>query len=182
MKPISRNTLLLQIYKSSLLVLLLLLTFQAWSNDPADELTPSTSKASYQAFVLPREALKALDSGVPITLNGQFVSLKPWLFWKLIDDSINHRFEISRHALSNHYLVKQDDSVKPKLFRSASEASNYVQHQCNNLLRHYAEVRQVSKMRITLDQFVLPAPLRLAAFINSDWQLKTDWIEWPFAS
>lgn len=124
----------------------------------------------------------AINNGVSLTINCQFADLKSLLIFDFPRNKKMHHFTLKRHALSNRYIVKRDDLSTPHMFRSISEANNYITTQAVILLENYTTFDPNRKMRLSLNKFELPGPMRLQAFIFDVWDLDTGWLSWDFAS
>ncbi|MCB1737759.1 MAG: DUF4390 domain-containing protein, partial [Gammaproteobacteria bacterium] len=44
-----------------------------------------------------------------------------------------------------------------------------------------ADAVYVARLRVSIDIEALPAPLRLPAYLSNQWDLESDWYEWPLA-
>jgi hypothetical protein len=127
---------------------------------------------------LTTEARAAIDAGVPLGFTCRFAVRDFWWFIPLESKVRLHRFTLTRHTLSNRYIVKRESSDTPHIFRSIPEASNFITAQALILLESYSSETQPYSMRISLNKFDLPTPMRLKAFISDAWDIDTDWILW----
>ncbi|MBX2849209.1 MAG: DUF4390 domain-containing protein [Acidiferrobacterales bacterium] len=134
------------------------------------------------SFELSEHAQNAINSGVKITIDCAFANIKHWLFLSVAENTKIHKFTISRHTLSNRYVVKRDDLSTPHMFRSIPEAMNYIGSQALGLMESYTSFDSQRRMRISLNKFELPAPMRLQAFLLSNWDLDTGWLAWDSVS
>lgn len=128
------------------------------------------------------EARSAVDAGVPLVFSCRFAVRDYWWFVPIESNTIPHRFTLMRHTLSNSYIVKRDSSDTPHIFRSIPEASNFITTQALNLLESYSTDAEPYSMRISLNKFDLPTPMRLKAFIAEAWDIDTGWIIWASAN
>ena len=64
-------------------------------------------------------------------------------------------------------------------FSSANEATEFITNQSFKFLQSYTSNQgdDVS-MRLALNKFKLPGPMRLNAFIAKQWDIDTGWISW----
>lgn len=125
---------------------------------------------------LSSEAQDAINHGVGLSFNCQLaIRRSMWLF-HISEKQKLHRFFITRHALSSRYIVRRDDLLTPRLFSTISEATNYIAAQTIMLLEFYHDANNPYSMRLSLDKFKLPGPMRLNAFISGAWDLDTGWI------
>ncbi|MEM7358111.1 MAG: DUF4390 domain-containing protein [Pseudomonadota bacterium] len=128
-------------------------------------------------LTLSEEVQSAINNGVAISIDGAFAVRRSWWFIHTSSKEKDHRFAIQRHALSNRYIVKRDDLDTPHIFLSITEATNYIAAQSVMLLEFYHDADNPYSMRLSLNKFDLPGPMRLNAFLSSDWDLDTGWLE-----
>lgn len=124
------------------------------------------------------EARAAIDAGVPLVFTCRFAERDYWWVLPIESNVKQHRFTLMRHTLSNSYIVKRESSDTPHIFRSIPEASNFITAQALNLLESYSTNAHPYSMRISLNKFDLPTPMRLKAFIADAWDIDTGWIVW----
>jgi len=124
------------------------------------------------------EAQDAIVNGVTLSFSCQFAVRKTFWFLSRSSKLKTHQFLIKRHLLSNRYVVTRDDLDTPHIFNSITEATNYVAAQTVMLLEFYHNSNNPYSMRLSLNRFDLPAPLRLTAFISKAWDIDTGWIAW----
>jgi len=127
---------------------------------------------------LSSEAQDAIDNGVVLTFNSEFAKVKTVLFFDLVRDRKKHQFTVARHTLSNRYVVKRDTLTEPHMFRTIREATNFVVDQSVTLLASYSRANKPRQLRLSLNKYELPAPLRLLAFVSGAWSLDSGWIAW----
>lgn len=142
------------------------------------------SQASLDDFAieLSPQAQEAINNGVSLTIDCDFANIENVLIFNRKSNETNHRFTLSRHALSNRYMVKQDSLSRPRIFRTIPEATHYISTQAVALLETYTIYNTDQKMRLSLNKFELPGPMRLQAFIFDEWDLDTGWIAWKLES
>lgn len=128
------------------------------------------------------EARAAVDAGISLSFTCRYAIREPWWFFARERHSRTHRYTLKRHALSNRYIVTTDETSTPRIFRSAWEATNYIAEQASKLLESYSSDDQAYAMRISLNKYDLPTPMRLKAFIASSWDIDTGWIQWASAN
>ena len=139
----------------------------------------STEKLSIE---LSSEAQDAINNGVTLYFDSDYgVRSSYWLF-SFTKVQKSHKFLIQRHALSKRFIVKRIDLESPRIFRSIAEATNYIAAQALILLESYHDDQNHYSMRLSLNRFDLPGPMRLNAFISDAWDLDTGWIEWQSAN
>ncbi len=125
-------------------------------------------------------AQEAINNGVLLTIDCEFSSIKSVFLFDLTSNEKKHRFTLSRHTLSNRYIVKRDNLSTPHMFRSIPEATNFITAQSLILLESYTTYDSQRKMRISLNKFELPGPMRLQAFLQDKWDLDTGWLAWEY--
>ena len=133
-------------------------------------------------LVLKGEALEAVNAGVILSFTNEYAQRKPWGPFTRTLDSRLHRFVLTRHALSNRYIVKLDTNESPNMFRSVDEAVLFITQRSQTLLESYSSAETPYSMRLTLNKYELPAPMRLKAFIADEWDIDTGWINWTSAN
>lgn len=129
-------------------------------------------------IILSEESQQAINNGVPLTFICEFAMQKKFAFFTWSEAHDTHRFMVSRHALSNRYLVRLNKAQKPKIFASITQTMAYISRTSKQLFANYADQQSKYKMRLSLSKYELPGPMRLNAFISSDWDLDTGWIAW----
>lgn len=127
---------------------------------------------------LSESTLAAIDNGVSLTFVCDYAVLKPWLFFKWPEQRKQHQFIISKHALSDRYLVHQDNKATPSIFRSSSKGVAYISKAVQNLFRGYLNQQPETQLRISLNKYDLPAPMRLTAFTSTQWNFDSGWGTW----
>jgi len=129
------------------------------------------------------DALEALRSGVPliVLVNIEVLKDRNWWWDKTIAE-LEQGYLLLYHALSEKYIIHNLNSGAQHNYVSLNAAlfslSNIREFPLidKNLLQdedHYA------RLRAYLDIESLPAPMRPIAYISSQWQLASDWFEWP---
>jgi len=123
-------------------------------------------------------AQQAIDNGVALTFVCEFANLKRIAFLAWASERKQHRFVVTHHALSDRYIVRQDKLQTPHLFRSLAHAIDFMTEQANELFNSYYDHDDQHHMRISLSKYELPGPMRLNAFISSEWDLDSGWKKW----
>ena len=126
----------------------------------------------------------ALQNGVPLVLELRIevIHEREWL-WPERVAYLRQRFRLEYHALTQLYLVRNFSTGVQYSFRDLSEALEYVGDVYDlplidaNLLKP-DQTYQV-RMRADLEIESLPTPVRLWAYLGSDWNLQSDWYQWP---
>lgn len=127
---------------------------------------------------------EALDNGVPLWIELQIEVLRKrdWI-WAVTEARLSQRFGLEYHALSQKYLVENYSRGVRLSFRELDEALEYIGdvHDLPFIDEKLLEPDQKYqvRMRAKLDIDSLPTPIRLWAYIGSDWSLDSDWYQWP---
>ncbi len=134
-------------------------------------------------LILSSEALAALSSGVPLTIELQTQVIRDRrLYLDSVDAEIAVRFELEYRPLSQRYLVRNLNSGEQESFATLYSALNNLGRidslplVDDSLLT--AERPYRIRVRALLQTQQYPAPLRLLFFWRSEWQLKSKWFEW----
>lgn len=134
-------------------------------------------------YDLSATALDALSSGIPLTLrlDISIERVRRWM-WNEEVAALEQRYELSYHALSRQYLVRNLNSggvyTYPTL-QSALEALGEIRSfpLLDQKLIDASEAYRGS-LRAYLDIEALPSPLRPIAYISPAWHLGSDWHQW----
>lgn len=137
-------------------------------------------------LILSDEALDALNSGVPLTIELDFEVIRVrglWVDAQVAD--LTFTYELEYRPLSQRYVVRNLNSGNQESFATLYSA-------LNNLGRIQglpviddsvlsADSRYRLRLRARLSTRQYPAALRLLFFWRSQWQLESDWYEWTLA-
>ena len=126
----------------------------------------------------------ALHHGVPllIELRIEVLRQRAWLWSEQVAE-LRQRFELQYHTLSRRYLVQNFSSGVKHSFRALEEALAYIGNIYDlplidaNLLK--PRQKYSVRMRADIDIESLPTPVRLWAYLGSEWSLKSNWYQWP---
>ncbi len=124
---------------------------------------------------------QAINNGVELTFICEFAMISQFLFVKWPEQLKSHHFIVKHHALSNSYLVSDETDKTPKIFRSTTDTMNHIASEALKLFASYQSSDTPYQMRFRLSKYDLPAPMRLNAFVSSDWDLNTGWNKWQSA-
>jgi len=134
-------------------------------------------------LILSSEALEALESGVPLTIELQVQVIRSKRFYPdSTDAELVVDFELEYRPLSQRYLVRNLNSGEQDTHATLYSALNSLGRIDDlpliddNLLAEGKPYR--ARMRALLQTRQYPAPLRLLFFWRSQWQLKSEWLEW----
>jgi len=134
-------------------------------------------------LVLSSEALAALSSGVPLTIELQLEVIRVRRFvWDDTAADLALRYELEYRPLSQRYIVRNLNSGNQDSFATLYSA-------LNNLGRVQglpviddalleADKNYRVRLRAMLNTQQYPAPLRLLFFWRDQWQLQSEWFEW----
>ena len=134
-------------------------------------------------LVLSADALGALNSGVPLTieLNLEVIRVKRFMP-DATDAELNLQYELEYRPLSQRYIVRNLNSGDQDSFATLYSALNNLGRIQelpiidNSLLDPSVEYR--IRLQAQLSTRSYPAALRLLFFWRGDWQIKSDWYEW----
>ncbi len=134
-------------------------------------------------LILSSEALDALQSGVPLTieLQSQILRVRRW-YLDGVDAEIAVRFELEYRPLSDRYIVRNLNSGEQDSFATLYSALNNLGRVESLPLVDDSLLAQGKRYRIRLRALLqteqYSAPVRLVFFWRSQWQLKSEWLEW----
>ena len=134
-------------------------------------------------LVLSSDALEALNSGVPLTIELQLQVIRVRrLYLDAIDAELAVRFELEYRPLSQRYLVRNLNSGEQSSFATLFSALNNLGRIAglpvidDALLEPGKAYRARARAMLQTEQY--PAPLRLLFFWRSEWHLQSEWFEW----
>ena len=134
-------------------------------------------------LILSAEALDALNSGVPLTIELNLEVIRVRGLW--VDDleaALTVTYELEYRPLSQRYIVRNLNSGDQSSFSTLYSALNNLGRIQglpvidDALLEPGSAYRM--RLRALLSTRQYPAPLRILFFWRSQWQLKSDWYEW----
>ena len=134
-------------------------------------------------LILSAEALDALNSGVPLTIELNVEVIRVRGLW--LDDleaELTVTYELEYRPLSQRYIVRNLNSGDQNSFSTLYSALNNLGRIQglpvidDALLEPGSAYRM--RLRALLSTRQLPATLRILFFWRSQWQLKSDWYEW----
>lgn len=135
-------------------------------------------------LVLSDEALAALDNGVPLTIELKLELIRERRFMlDATDAALTLRYELGYKPLSQRYIVRNLNSGEQDSFATLYSALNNLGRIQDlpvideSILLSDASYRM--RLRALLNTQQYPAPLRLLFFWRDQWQLKSEWFEWP---
>ncbi len=128
--------------------------------------------------------LEALDNGVPLTLvvRAQVRRKGAWIWEKNLAD-LRRVYLIRYQPLSEIYQVASlpDGERRSFVSRSAAIAALGEIRGLPLVRRSQLETEEkyLVRVKVELDIEALPLPLRPKAYLSPDWNLSSDWNEWP---
>ena len=138
-------------------------------------------------LVLSSEALNALNSGVPLTIELQVQVIRSRRFYlDALDAELAFRFELEYRPISQRYIVRNLNSGDQDSFATLYSALNYLGRVQRlpvideSLLIPDRSYRVRLRALLATEQY--SAPLRLLFFWRDEWQLKSEWFEWKLES
>ena len=123
---------------------------------------------------------EALLNGIPLVFNLEIevLELNDWWLNSSIA-SLKQVYQLEFHALSRQYVVKNLNTGVQEAFPDLSSALRHlgmvVKLPIIDSALLNANEQHAFKLRASLDVDALPLPLRLRAYIYSEWQLDSDW-------
>ncbi|HWM27884.1 MAG TPA: DUF4390 domain-containing protein [Woeseiaceae bacterium] len=134
-------------------------------------------------LVLSDEALEALDSGVPLTIELKLEVIRERRFMPdATDAELTLRYELEYRPLNQRYIVRNRNSGNQDSFATLYSALNNLGRiqdlpvVDDSILDPDADYRIRLQALLNTQQY--PAPLRLLFFWRDQWQLKSEWFEW----
>ena len=134
-------------------------------------------------FGLSEAVEEALKSGVPITLQVRIEILRERNFiWDETIAGLTQKYRIQYHNLSQQYILSNLNTKLNSIFQTSQSAINLISHIhgfpiIDKKLLDDKET-YYGRIRISLVLRDLPSPLRLWAYLSSDWRLKSEWFQW----
>jgi hypothetical protein len=145
-----------------------------------DDVVMLSAQIDYQ---LNEELLEALDSGVPLffVLTIEVSRERKW-WWDSDIASLEQRYLLLFHALSEKYVVHNLNSGAQENFRSLNAALSAL-GKIEDLPLIDANLLEQNKrywvrLKAALDIEALPAPIRPLAYLSPKWRLETKWHDW----
>lgn len=127
---------------------------------------------------------EALHNGValPLLVEIEVLQQRDYL-WSRRVAHVEQRYLLSFNALTGQYLLDSRNSGTqlhlPSLnaVRAVLGNLNRFPLMDRNLLREGR--RYLARLRITIAGDELPAPLRLMSYLSPDWDIQSEWYQWP---
>lgn len=134
-------------------------------------------------LVLSAEALKALNSGITLTieLKLEVVRIRRWML-DATTAALTVRYELEYLPLSQRYIVRNTNSGNRESFATLYSALTNLGRVQSLPVIDDAILSDKSNYRIRLRALLstrqYSAPFRVLFFWRSEWDLKSDWYEW----
>lgn len=127
--------------------------------------------------------LAALDNGVSLTLVLDIEVYSPSRYlWDDVIATLEQRYQIQYHALSEQYLLRHLNSGSQFVYSSLDSALATLGEieRVPILDAHLLQEKEHYKVRVRsrLDLDSLPVPLQMKAYVSSDWWLSSGWYSW----
>jgi len=134
-------------------------------------------------FDLPEGAREAVRQGAPLTLHVDIVVKRERSYW--LDETVaalGQDYELSYHALSERYLVRNLNSGEQSSYATLDSAIDAIRIISGLPILDKALVvpdrRHDISVRASLDVRTIPDALRLILFWADDWRQRSDWYTW----
>lgn len=134
-------------------------------------------------FELPEGAREVVREGVPLTLHLEIVVKRQRNYW--VDYTVatlEQRYELVYHALSERYLVRNLNSGDQTSFPTLEAALDQLRVVSKLPLLDKALVesgrRHEVSIRASLDVQTMPDALRFVLFWADDWRQRSEWYTW----
>lgn len=134
-------------------------------------------------LILSDEALDALNSGVPLTIELEFEVIRVRGLWIDAQDALlTFMYELEYRPLSQRYIVRNLNSGDQDSFSTLYTALNNLGRIQglpvidDAVLEPDSRYRLRLRARLSTKQY--PSALRLLFFWRSQWQLQSEWYEW----
>ena len=134
-------------------------------------------------LLLSDEALDALKSGVPLTIELEFEVIRVRGLWLDAKDALlTFQYELEYRPLSQRYIVRNLNSGDQESFATLYSALNNLGRIQGLPVIDDAVLEPGRRYRLRLRAHLstrqYPASLRLLFFWRSEWQLESEWYEW----
>lgn len=135
-------------------------------------------------FEFSKDVMQAIENGVPLIIEMEIEFLKPRSYiWDKELASLEQRYQLQFHALSEQYIVRNLNSGAQYTFFSliaALQKIGNIDHLPlidEKLLRGGKKEKYYARVRTQLTFDNLPVPLKLNALISRSWWLGSEWVE-----
>jgi hypothetical protein len=134
-------------------------------------------------LILSQDALDALNSGVPLTIELNLEVIRVRGFWlDEVEAQLTITYELEYRPLSQRYIVRNLNSGDQNSFATLYSALNNLGRIQGLPVIDDALINPDSRYRLRLRAALstrqYPAALRIIFFWRSQWQLESKWYEW----
>lgn len=134
------------------------------------------------SYELGNDTIAALKSGIPLTFYIQIEFTRPkFLFDKKVV-RVSQAMQLEHHPLSNQYVLINRITGDQQSFESLDDALTQLGKVKNLPVAEQKKVPDDSeltgKIRTGLDISSLPTPMRLQAWLSSEWRISSGWYKW----
>lgn len=135
-------------------------------------------------FEFSKDVLAAIENGVPMVIETEIEFLEPRnYFWDKELASLEQRYQLQFHALSEQYIVRNLNSGAQYTFFSLTAALQKIGNIDHlplideKLLSGRGKEKYYARIRTHLGFDNLPVPLKLNALVSRSWWLGSEWVE-----
>jgi hypothetical protein len=134
-------------------------------------------------YELGEKTTEALENGIPLTFYIEVEFEQPRkLIWNKEIVRHNHYMQLERHPLSDQYVLTNLSTSDQLSFNSLNDAlielgkiSKLAITETKNII---IDTALIGRIRTGLDIESLPPPMRLQAWLSSEWRTSSGWHEW----
>ena len=133
-------------------------------------------------LILSGQALKALNNGVPLTIEMQVEVIRVRRFY--VDDQeaeLSFTYTLEYSPLGQRYVVRNDASGDQEAFATLYSALNHLGRVQGLPIIDDVLLKPDSNYRVRLRALLsskVNTPLKFIFFWRDKWQLKSEWFEW----
>jgi hypothetical protein len=126
---------------------------------------------------------EALENGIPLIFELQIQTLEThkW-FWDIVVAEYKQVRQVQLHALSRTYLVKDLATGAQRSYLKLEDALQAAGFLHDFPVLDYSQMKDKQsysvRLRGNLDIEALPTPMRLLAYVSSDWDMDSEWYQW----
>jgi len=137
-------------------------------------------------YRLSEDARKAVDAGVPLTIELEIAVIRHRRFWPDAEvATLRQDYRLEFHALSERYIVRNLNTGEQSTFGTLFSALNFLGRIDGLPVIDAALLepgsRYDGRIRALLDKDDFPGPLQLLAFWRKGWSLESEWFRWRIA-
>ena len=135
-------------------------------------------------LIFSENLIEALHNGVPLTLLVEMDVLRERSYWlSETVAEIEQRFQVTYNPITGRYQYHNLNSDARFQLPSFDVVTLMLSHLSNFPLLDHSLLesgeRYLGRIRIRVDREKFPVPLRLMSYVSSDWDLVSEWYEWP---